>query len=158
MLEEVRQVLATGLARPTGQAQDIWDIDTGPWWRFFNDFDGLERTKIALLEVVWRLPCRLFIQSADVHELQPFVRQSDEAWEIDMAKPATGFYQATPVSNYGNWQLYAAPRPFTGRSIDLFRAKPTATREFLASHDIVLILDAFYDDVAWRIALREGVT
>jgi hypothetical protein len=157
LLTEVRQALETGLARRASGGQDVWFLDTGPWWHLFRDFQRLEVTKLDVLRATWRLPKPLFLvpQEPLEPELAEFLNRDGTAWRVDKTKGAGAFYRTEPASGLGNWQMYAAERPLTVSLPDTFRTRPEKVLTFMAEQNVNLLIDVFHDDTDWCIALLE---
>jgi hypothetical protein len=158
-LSEIQEILEGSPARRRTAGKDVWLLDTGPWWRFFSNFQRLESTKESLLEAAWRLPCDLFFVPEEPlnKELVPFLQHDGTAWRIDKRRSSKEFYGTEPASGLGNWQLYAAMKPLASRTSDTFRASPEAILAFMAAHGVVLLIDVFHDDTDWCVAVLNSV-
>lgn len=157
-LAAIRAALESGPSRRAKGDLDVWLLDTGPWWRFFNDFAGLNNTKVAILEAIWSLPHPVFVHFAEPFdsELQPFLKQERGAWVLDKSRTAESFFRTEPVSVIGNWQMYVAPAPVSTSFIDALRAEPEAVLAFMARFRIPLLVDCFYDDSVWLVAIDDA--
>jgi hypothetical protein len=155
-LTELRAILHAGTSRRARAGLDVWLLDTGPWWRLFRDFAGLERTKSALLAAVWRLPEPVFMNPSIPldNALVPFVEQMADGWRLNRSRSAEEFRRTEPVSVFGNWQLYVSPQPVAAH-IDALRTPAEEVLGFMERNKIRLFVDAFHDDTEWLVAIRE---
>ena len=108
LLSEIRRILEDGPARRRAAGKDVWFLNIGPWWRFFTDFRGLERTKAQVLAATWQLPSNLFLVPEEPlnPELASLVDPDGGAWRVNKTRTAEEFYRTEPASGLGNWQLY----------------------------------------------------
>jgi len=153
-LDVIRAALAGSPARRVKAGVDVWDLSVGPWWKLFTDYEGLERAKRRILEAAWGLSCPLFLVPPEpvAADLEPFlVRDESGAWRVRRDRPADDFYR-TELED-GNWILYAAPQPASRPLPSVFKTAPEAVLDFMATDRITLLIDSFYDDTEWRVAV-----
>jgi hypothetical protein len=151
----IRETLESSPARRVEPGLDVWDLDTGPWWKLFTDWKGLERAKQAILAAVWDTPDSLFFMPPMPEMaagLKPFLIAADSgAWLINRQRSSQEFYGVD--LNEGNWMLYAAAQRCTVRLPNTFKANPAVLLQFMRDQGITVLVDAFYDDWEWRVAL-----
>jgi len=154
----IRALLAGSPAWRISQNADVWDLNTGPWWKLFTDHEGLDRAKRGLLAAAWGLPGPLyFVPPFEplAPELGPFLQRTDSgAWMVNRQRSPEEFYGVE--LNEGNWVLYSAEQPVRGKIPNTFKTKPEALTAFMRQHGITFLIDAFYDDTEWRVALAES--
>ena len=60
--------------------------------------------------------------------------------------------------NPGGWTIYLASFPLTGVPIpDFFHINASDAADFIRSHSIPALIQAFFDNSEWRIALEPAV-
>jgi hypothetical protein len=152
-LANIREVLANSPARQVKPGIEVWDLNTGPWWKLFMDYQELERTKRQLLSAAWALPGSLFFHPPTPvePELMPFLVRDDESnWLLNRRRSPDEFYEN---EFEGNWVLYAAEHPISATLPNTFKTEPSSLISFLREHEVTFLIDSFCDDAEWRIAL-----
>jgi hypothetical protein len=79
------------------------------------------------------------------------VPEQPHVWRVRRDRSADDFYRTE--LDEGNWILYAAPEPASRPFPNAFKAAPEAVLEFMATERITLLIDSFYDDTEWRVAV-----
>jgi hypothetical protein len=153
----IRTALASSPARRARQGFDVWDLDTGPWWKLFTDWQSLDRVKRAILAVVWEMPKPLFFVPPYMEmatALEPFLLPHDSgAWLVNRQRSPEDFYGVE--LDEGNWVVYSAAQPSNVRMPNTFKTTPSVLINFMREQGITVLIDAFYDDREWRVALAE---
>jgi hypothetical protein len=153
-LANIRAILSSSPARQPDRGVEVWDLNTGPWWKLFTDWNGLERAKHHLLAAVWALPGPLYFLPPEpiAPELEPFPMQDvSGSWRLNRGRAAEEFYGVE--LNEGNWSLYAAERPAETALPNTFKTSPRTLTKVMQGHGITVLIDSFYDDTEWRIAI-----
>ncbi len=126
--------------------------------KLFTDFQGLDRAKAKILTAAWSWPAPLyFVPPFEplAPELDPFLERTDSgAWMVNRQRSPEDFYGVE--LDEGNWVLYSAEQPVHVTMPNTFKTKPLALIAFMREHGITLLIDAFYDDMEWRVALGHG--
>jgi hypothetical protein len=154
-IRTIRELLVSSSAHQVEQGIAVWDLGTGPWWKLFTDFQGLERLKEGLLAAAWALPTPLFFVPPTQElatELEPFLLRHDSgAWQVNRRRSPEDFYSVE--LDEGNWVIYSAVEPVLAQMPNTFKTAPRQLIAFLHEHGVALLIDAFYDDTEWRVAL-----
>jgi hypothetical protein len=156
-LDGIRGILCDGPARRVRDGLDVWDLGVGPWWKLFTDFRRLDSTKKRILEAAWALPSPLYLVPPEPvpARLAPFlVREAPGAWRVKRDGSAAELH-GTELDE-GNWVLYAAPRPARQPIPNTFKTDPAALLAFMRAGEMELLIDSFYDDREWRVAVAGG--
>lgn len=155
-LTKIRNLLTSQPARQVKPGIEVWDLDTSPWWKPFIDHRNLERIKSALLAAAWELSGPLFLLPhwPPSPELVSFLTQHQPGlWMVNREFKANDFYGQELKE--GNWMLYSAPHPIATAFPNTFKTTPQELIAFLHEHRITLLIDSFYDDMEWRVALGD---
>ena len=154
-LQRIQTTLASSPARRSAPGFDVWDLDTGPWWNLFTDWKSLERTKRAVLAAIWDTPELLFFVPSTTEmatDLKPFLLASDSgAWLVNRGRSPEDFYGVD--LNEGSWAIYASAHPCRVPLPNTFKTSPPALMRFMREQGVTVLIDAFYDDWEWRVAV-----
>jgi hypothetical protein len=157
-LGKIRSLLESSPARQVEPGFDVWELDPGPWWKLFTGWKAIDRVKEGLLAAAWEMPEPLFFVPPTMEmasELKPFLVPRDAGvWLVNRERSPKDFYGAE--LNQGNWIVYAADNPARTSMPNTFKTRPQVLVQFMSQQGMKLMIDAFYDDREWRVALHQA--
>ena len=160
---EILPLLAQAGAKQPDPQYDVWDLEAGGclWplnaWKGSGLSEGVKRDVLTVL-VRGRLPV-FFCQAGepDPERAATWTEVGPGIWRLPEDVDPTALLTA-PTLDYGNWQIVAAEQPPPTPLPDIIRAPASEVASFLRRFEIAVLVDSFYDDAMWRIALAQEVS
>jgi len=154
-LASIEQLLRESGGKRLDPSVHVFELSMG-YWPPFGRARRLHDKQARLLDAVRGLPWSVYLRSGEDPKLAEapgqWVPVAKSTWIVPEEPSSLRLLDSILV--YGVWQLYlGADALDAGDLPDLFEASPWEAIEGLRSHAAPLLIDAWHDNVTWRVAL-----
>ncbi len=151
-LEALHRVLEDNGARRLDRGRPLWALRKALWPPFGRD-EALRERQIAVLDAVRSLPWQVFLNGAPDGAHDPWPRAARDTWLVPPREGGRGLLAGRLEE--GSWKLYLAPHALDPVLLpDTFQADPEDIEEFVEGHSVPVLVDAWRDNVEWRIVVE----
>jgi hypothetical protein len=150
-------LLAAAGARRAHPLLTVWDLDD-PRWPFGARARQVEQGKQQVFHWLLERVPTLYLVTGETDDMGKvpgaLYTGVEHTWRITPSVSRTELESA--ALQYGSWALYARPEPVAPASLpDSFDTDPDSLVAALKRLDLGLLLQAWHDDVEWRLALAD---
>lgn len=115
--------------------------------------------QVELLRATRLLPWKTYLAcDEDPHEWEltgPWIHAGAHTWIIPHQQSSESLLEGYLAA--GGWTVYLAPYALQGANVPSLFDAPEEVCEYLRSHGVPVMIQAFHDNSEWRVALEPAV-
>ena len=160
---EILPFLAQAGAKQPDPQYDVWDLEARGCLELLiarRDVGLSDGVKHAVFSILLRGPLPVFFfhkEEIDAEHAAAWSEVEPGVWQLPVDADSVALVASEALS-YGNWQIVVAEQLPPTPLPDIVHAPVSEVASFLRRFEIAVLVDSFYDDAMWRIALAQEVS
>ena len=155
-LARLSQLLDSVGAHPLSAAYPVWEL-ARPRFPFLRRARGFPAIQTRVLDAIRALPWAAFLRTAETPRRRGLAgswqRAARETWVLPADESSPDLLEK--LLFLGDWTLYLAVDPVPSISLpDCFRSTPLELSNFVESHGIPVLVQAYRGNNPWRLVVE----